>query len=77
MSTFAQRLKFARKRCGINQQELAELSGINQSLISRMERGVIEKTAGVVALAVALDCHPRWLETGIDVPGEKDGQPQT
>lgn len=74
MDTLAKRLKFARKRCGLNQEQLAELSGIGQSVISKIERGDIQKTTGIVALSKALDCSPLWLETGDDEPGDQDGQ---
>jgi SOS-response transcriptional repressor LexA len=74
MNTLAERLKFARKRCKLNQDQLAELSGIGQGVISKIERGSIKKTTGIVALARALDCNPFWLETGEDQPGESEGQ---
>lgn len=74
MDTFADRLKFARTRSKLNQEELAELSGVGQGIISKLERGRIQKTTSMVALARALKCNPSWLETGIDAPGEVDGQ---
>lgn len=74
MKTIAERLRFARRRCGINQQQLEELSGVKQPVISKLERGGILKTTGLVALAKALDCSPQWLETGEDLPGEENGQ---
>jgi predicted transcriptional regulator len=55
MDTLAKRLKFARKRCGLNQEQLAELSGIGQSVISKIERGDIQKTTGIVALWMPLE----------------------
>lgn len=74
MENLAKRLRFARKRADINQEQLAELSGVGQPVISKIERGVIQKTTGLVALAQALDCNPVWLETGQDEAGEVDGQ---
>lgn len=74
MDTLAARLRFARKRCNLNQEELAEISGVGQPVISKLERGAIQKTTSIGALARALDCHPTWLETGIDAEGEIDGQ---
>lgn len=74
MDTLAKRLKFARKRSRFNQEQLAELSGVGQSVISKIERGDIQKTTGIVALAKALNCSPLWLETGDDEPGELEGQ---
>ena len=74
METLAKRLRFARKRADINQEQLASLSGVGQPVISKLERGVIQKTTGLVALAQALDTNPVWLETGTDEAGEVDGQ---
>jgi len=37
---FIKRLKEARKRKGITQEKLSELSGINQTLISKYEQGI-------------------------------------
>lgn len=64
MDTLAKRLRFRRKERGLSQDELAELSGIEQSLISKLERGVIQKTTGLVALANALKCRSTWLDSG-------------
>ena len=47
---------------------------MDQSVISKIERGIIQKTSGMVSLAKALDCSPSWLETGVDAWGEIDGQ---
>jgi len=64
MDTLAKRLRFLRKERGLSQERLAELSGIEQSLLSKLERGVIQRTTGMVALAKALGCIPEWLDTG-------------
>lgn len=64
MDTLAKRLRFLRKERGLSQDELAELSGVEQSLISKLERGVIQRTTSLVALANALRCRPTWLDSG-------------
>jgi SOS-response transcriptional repressor LexA len=64
MDTLAKRLRFLRKERGLSQEELAELSGVEQSLISKLERGVIQRTTGLVALANALRGRPTWLDIG-------------
>ena len=64
METLAERLKFARKRSGLSQEQLAKLAHIGQAIVSKIERGSINKTTGLVALARALKCNPVWLETG-------------
>lgn len=74
MDTLAKRLRFLRKERGLSQEELAELSGVEQSLLSKLERGVIQRTTGLVALANALRCRPTWLDSGdgpMDAPVEE------
>ena len=64
MDTLAKRVKFARKFRKLSQDQLAELSGLRQPDISKIERGEILKTTGLLALARALQCSPNWLDTG-------------
>lgn len=63
-TTLARRLKEARTKRGMRQEDLAKASGLKQSDISKIENGLILKTTGVVALARALRCDPEWLATG-------------
>lgn len=51
MATFGERLRFLRQQKGINQEELAELLGVNKQTISGYERGV-RRPAGENALEV-------------------------
>jgi SOS-response transcriptional repressor LexA len=69
MESLASRVKHARLRLDLTQQELADASGLKQSDISKIERGQILRTTGIPALARALRCNPNWLDTG-------DGDPQ-
>lgn len=64
MDTLALRVKAARKFRGITQAKLAQDAGANQSDISKIERGEIERTTHLIGLATALRCDPRWLDTG-------------
>lgn len=64
MDTLAERVKAARKHSGLTQAALAKASGANQSDISKIERGEIERTTHLIGLATALKCDPRWLDTG-------------
>ena len=64
MDTLAKRLKFAREKRKLTQEQLSELSGVAQSDISKYERGKSLKTTNLVSLAKALDCNPEWLDTG-------------
>ena len=38
---FGERLKLARKRKGLTQKELAEMSGVSQQLIGQIEKGEV------------------------------------
>lgn len=68
MDTLAERVKAARKHSGMTQAALAKASGANQSDISKIERGEIERTTHLIGLATALKCNPRWLDTGDGSP---------
>lgn len=65
-STLAERVRRKRKALGISQEQLAKKSGLKQPDISKIERGDIQKTTGIVGLARALNCDPYWLETGVE-----------
>lgn len=69
MNSLAKRLKYARDRLSLSQEKLAELSGLKQSDISKIETSRILRTTGIVSLAKALRCSPDWLESG-------EGRPQ-
>jgi SOS-response transcriptional repressor LexA len=68
MDTLAERVKAARKHRGMTQAALAKAAGANQSDISKIERGEIERTTHLIGLATALECDPRWLDTGDSNP---------
>ena len=59
---FAERLVAARKNAKMTQVQLAEASGINQSHISKLERGEWEpRLFTIMSLAAALDVSPANL----------------
>lgn len=64
MTTFAQRVKRRRLELGLTQGKLAELSGLKQPDISKIELGRIKQTVEIVGLAQALQCSAHWLQTG-------------
>jgi SOS-response transcriptional repressor LexA len=67
--SLAARLKAARKAAGLTQVQLAERAGVNQSDISKIERGATLTPAGLVEIAAALGVDPMWLKSG-------DGDPK-
>jgi phage repressor protein C with HTH and peptisase S24 domain len=62
--SYADRLRTARKRKGLSQKKLEEISGVGQGTISKIERGGQGNSASDVDLAMALDIHPAWLTNG-------------
>ncbi|WP_066733586.1 helix-turn-helix domain-containing protein [Cupriavidus sp. D384] len=62
MNTLAERLRFARTERGLSQAALAEMVGLSQPMIRKIELG--SETSKVVELAVALRVRPEWLATG-------------
>lgn len=57
-----ERLKQARINKGYTQAELANVTGVKQQMISKLETGKSSGTADIVKLAYALDVEPAWLE---------------
>jgi Predicted transcriptional regulator len=62
---YGNRLKEARKRKGLSQEQLAKKSGVGQGSISKIERGDQDSSAYDIELALALDVSPLWLKKGI------------
>jgi len=62
--TLGDRLLQARKSSGLTQSQLAEKSGQTQQMISKLESGRSNETAGIVALAMACGVRPEWLFNG-------------
>jgi transcriptional regulator with XRE-family HTH domain len=64
LDTLAARTKRAREQRGMTQGELAEAVGMKQPDISKIERGLIQKTTGIARIASALRVPVLWLEIG-------------
>lgn len=60
-ATLAERLQKARNHAKLKQGELAELAGISQQAISRLETGEQKTTTDIVQIAVACGVRPEWL----------------
>lgn len=61
--TVSDRLRKAREKAGLDQDELAERIGINRATISRYERGITTpKHPALLAVAVACGVPLWWLE---------------
>lgn len=70
-------LKVARKIARLTQAELAAQSGVDQTLISKMELGKIRHPSyeTVVRLARALNVEPHELFPVADVPATDEARP--
>ncbi|MCX8963232.1 XRE family transcriptional regulator [Erwinia psidii] len=68
--SLASRMKERRKALRMTQVTLAELTGLSQQAITRIESGMISRPRYLLELAEALQCDPVWLLHG-DTSGEK------
>lgn len=64
-TTLGERLKFAREKRGLTQQELADMVNMSQPSLYNVEGGRNRGTTKVVELSIALDISPIWLQLGI------------
>lgn len=60
----ATRVKERRKQLKMTQVALAELTGVSQQAINRIESGVISRPRYLLEMSVALECDPNWLLHG-------------
>lgn len=73
-STTAERLQLAMSDVGMQPADLAKVTGINKSSISRYLSGEYEpKQTGINKLAIALNVSEMWL-WGYDVPRERSAK---
>jgi transcriptional regulator with XRE-family HTH domain len=67
-ATLAERLKWARKRAGLTQQQVAEAAGMTQPAYSDLESARSKSSALTASLADALKVSALWLERGVGTP---------
>lgn len=63
-TTLAQRLKQARTKKGITQSGLAELVGLSQAAIQKIETGKAATSTKLIEIAKELNVEPEWLSSG-------------
>jgi SOS-response transcriptional repressor LexA len=63
-TSLGQRIKARRKALGLSQERLGELAGVDQTVISKLERGDVQETSRIAGLANVLQCDALWLATG-------------
>lgn len=66
VKTVADRLKEARKSKGLNQEQLAKLSGVSPATIANIEVGTRKNPRNLLQIAKAVGRSPQWLMTGRD-----------
>lgn len=64
VNLFSDRLRYARRQRGLNQQELAQACGLSQGAISNYENGSRKSAKDLVALAQVLRVNAAWLAYG-------------
>ena len=66
METFAERLRYARHRAKLSQDELSHKVGCTKSTLSKAESGISQEVlmTTLFKIADALMIDPRWLATG-------------
>ncbi len=58
------RLREARTARGLTQAELGKLAGLNQTIVQRIENGMLWHPSVVSELAVAMNVTPAWVQWG-------------
>ena len=58
------RLRDARLKNKLSQKQLADMSGVTQSVIAQMESGRNKKSAHILDIAKSLNVSPEWLVDG-------------
>lgn len=74
MHTLAQRLKYARERKGLSQEDLAKLAGTTQQNIQNIEAGVVQRPRKIGAISKALGESPAWLQFGTEAIDKLDAE---
>ncbi|HBL0732896.1 TPA: helix-turn-helix transcriptional regulator [Kluyvera ascorbata] len=62
--SLATRVKERRKALNLTQVALAELTGVSQQAINRIESGIISRPRYLLEISIALQCDPNWLLHG-------------
>ena len=63
-SSLGERIKQVRTANGITQARLAEMSGVSQAAIGKLEAGLAERSRYTTAIAAALGVDAQWLDDG-------------
>lgn len=64
VNSIAERLKWARERLGLSQQQVAEVAKVTQGTIANIESGLRRNPRELIAIARAVRLEPLWLKEG-------------
>ena len=67
-TTLGQRLKMARMKMGLTQDELARRTGVAQQTITKIEKALVERPRRLKEISQALECSEEWLMFGMKPP---------
>ncbi|MFH3514263.1 helix-turn-helix transcriptional regulator [Citrobacter sp. 70972423] len=70
MDTLAARLKIAREKKGLSQAQLADMIGLSQQSVAKIENGETLQPRKIKEIAKVLDVSQKWLQLGIEENGE-------
>ncbi|WP_186140092.1 helix-turn-helix domain-containing protein [Burkholderia gladioli] len=68
MYTLADRLKWARSKAGLSQEQLGDKAGVSQSTIGNIEAGTRKSARRLPQIADALGVNALWLAEGEGKP---------
>lgn len=69
MDTLAARLKYSREKKGLSQSQLADMIGLSQQSVAKIENGETLQPRKIKEIAKALDVSQKWLQLGIEENG--------
>lgn len=64
VKTIGERIKWARERADLTQQQLADKAKVSQGTIGNLESGIRGRPRALLDIAAALELNPAWVETG-------------
>lgn len=70
VNTLAERLKSAREKLGLSQAQLAEMVGLSQQSVAKIENGDTLQPRKIKEIAKALQVSQKWLLLGVEENGK-------
>lgn len=62
------RVRQRRQQLQLSQEDLANIVGVSQTSIAKLENNPSRKSRHLLQIAEALQCDPKWLESGDEIP---------